>query len=158
MMLLRCLTCVHLQNGTKMKLSINETNITWPGRVPSKPEGFMIPTHLKVLTIEEKPFVYIREIADGEVCLPEEILCPHFNSTDHQSKYLIINCNNVYHLHLITINFIGTKIYCCKGYCMDLLKQLSKTINFTYSLALSPDGQFGSYVIKNSSGARCKRW
>lgn len=37
---------------------------------------------------------------------------------------------------------------------MDLLKELSKTINFTYSLALSPDGQFGSYVIKNSSGER----
>ena len=36
---------------------------------------------------------------------------------------------------------------------MDLLKELSKTINFTYSLALSPDGQFGSYVIKDSSGA-----
>uniref|UniRef100_UPI00147906F5 glutamate [NMDA] receptor subunit 1 isoform X2 n=1 Tax=Osmia lignaria TaxID=473952 RepID=UPI00147906F5 len=123
-------------NGTKMKLSINETNITWPGRVPSKPEGFMIPTHLKVLTIEEKPFVYIREIADGELCLPEEILCPHFNSTDYQS----------------------TKIYCCKGYCMDLLKQLSKTINFTYSLALSPDGQFGSYVIKNSSVGGKKEW
>ncbi|XP_029052666.1 glutamate [NMDA] receptor subunit 1 isoform X2 [Osmia bicornis bicornis] len=123
-------------NGTKMKLSVNETNITWPGRVPSKPEGFMIPTHLKVLTIEEKPFVYIREIADGELCLPEEILCPHFNSTDYQS----------------------TKIYCCKGYCMDLLKQLSKTINFTYSLALSPDGQFGSYVIKNSSVGGKKEW
>lgn len=37
---------------------------------------------------------------------------------------------------------------------MDLLKELSKTINFTYNLALSPDGQFGSYVIKNSSGER----
>lgn len=34
---------------------------------------------------------------------------------------------------------------------MDLLKELAKTINFTYSLALSPDGQFGSYAIKNTS-------
>ena len=42
-------------------------------------------------------------------------------------------------------------MYCCKGYCMDLLKALSKTINFTYSLALSPDGLFGSYAVKNSS-------
>nr|XP_012147215.1 PREDICTED: glutamate [NMDA] receptor subunit 1 isoform X3 [Megachile rotundata] len=123
-------------NGTKMKLSLNEMNITWPGRVATKPEGFMIPTHLKVLTIEEKPFVYVREIADSESCLPEEILCPHFNVTDQQS----------------------TKRYCCKGYCMDLLKQLSKTINFTYSLALSPDGQFGSYIIKNSSVGGKKEW
>ena len=118
-------------NGTKMTLSVNESSITWPGRLQTKPEGFMIPTHLKVLTIEEKPFVYVREIASGEPCLPEEIPCPHFNVTDHET----------------------TKTYCCKGYCMDLLKELSKTINFTYSLALSPDGQFGSYVIKYNSGA-----
>ena len=123
-------------NGTKMNLRVNESNITWPGRLRTKPEGFMIPTHLKVLTIEEKPFVYVREITDGEPCLPEEILCPHFNVTDHES----------------------TRIFCCKGYCIDLLKELSKTINFTYSLALSPDGQFGNYVIKNSSVGGKKEW
>lgn len=118
-----------------MTLSVNESNITWPGRLQTKPEGFMIPTHLKVLTIEEKPFVYVREIAFSESCLPEEILCPHFNVTDGET----------------------TKTFCCKGYCMDLLKELSKTINFTYSLALSPDGQFGNYIIKNNSGGK-KEW
>lgn len=35
---------------------------------------------------------------------------------------------------------------------MDLLKELARTINFTFDLALSPDGQFGNYIIKNSSG------
>lgn len=34
---------------------------------------------------------------------------------------------------------------------MDLLRYLSRSINFTYSLALSPDGQFGHYIIKNYS-------
>lgn len=66
-----------------MKLRVNESNIIWPGRLKIKPEGFMIPTHLKVLTIEEKPFVYVRELPDTEIkCLPEEIACPHFNVTD----------------------------------------------------------------------------
>ena len=32
-----------------MKLRLNESNIIWPGRLKKKPEGFMIPTHLKVL-------------------------------------------------------------------------------------------------------------
>lgn len=124
-------------NSTRMKLRVNESNIIWPGRVKNKPEGFMIPTHLKVLTIEEKPFVYVRELADGEIkCMAEEIACPHFNTTDGEN----------------------TRMFCCKGYCMDLLKELSKTINFTYSLALSPDGQFGSYVIKNSSIGGKKEW
>ncbi|KAK0095902.1 hypothetical protein PV326_007060 [Microctonus aethiopoides] len=106
---------VYSPDTQKMRLSVNETAITWPGRLVTKPEGFMIPTHLKVLTIEEKPFVYVR-------------------STDI------------------------TKLYCCKGYCIDLLKELSKMINFTYSLALSPDGQFGSYMIRNSSIGGKKEW
>jgi hypothetical protein len=35
---------------------------------------------------------------------------------------------------------------------MDLLKELAKKINITYELLLSPDGQFGSYIIRNSTG------
>lgn len=65
-----------------MKLEVNESNIIWPGRLKIKPEGFMIPTHLKVLTIEEKPFVYVRELSDNEKCLADEIACPYFNITD----------------------------------------------------------------------------
>ncbi|XP_048507258.1 glutamate [NMDA] receptor subunit 1 isoform X2 [Athalia rosae] len=123
-------------NITKMRLKLDEANITWPGRLRTKPEGFMIPTHLKVLTIEEKPFVYVREVFDQKPCLPDEIPCPHFNTTE----------DNL------------TQKFCCKGYCMDLLKELSKTINFTYSLALSPDGQFGSYMAKNNSFGSKKEW
>ncbi|XP_066591394.1 glutamate [NMDA] receptor subunit 1 isoform X2 [Prorops nasuta] len=130
-------------NGTKMKLTVNESAILWPGRLKTKPEGFMIPTHLKVLTIEEKPFVYVRETADGESCQTEEILCPHFNVTEGAPS---------------SLNNSGMRTYCCRGYCIDLLKALSKTINFTYSLALSPDGQFGSYMIKNSSVGGRKEW
>ena len=72
-----------------MTLSVNESSIIWPGRLQTKPEGFMIPTHLKVLTIEEKPFVYVREVAFGESCLPEEIPCPHFNATEYESMNLL---------------------------------------------------------------------
>lgn len=123
------------RDTNKMHFSVEEKSIIWPGRQHVKPEGFMIPTHLKVLTIEEKPFVYTRKIADDqESCLAEEIPCPYFNATFDE---------------------IGR--YCCKGYCMDLLKELSKKINFTYSLALSPDGQFGNYMLKNTTLAK-KEW
>ncbi|XP_034949812.1 glutamate [NMDA] receptor subunit 1 [Chelonus insularis] len=123
---------VYSRETQKMKLKVNESEVIWPGRTQTKPVGFMIPTHLKVLTIEEKPFVYVRSTEDE--CAQDEIPCPHFNATD----------NNI------------TRKYCCKGYCIDLLKQLSKNINFTYSLALSPDGQFGSYVTKDTGGK--KEW
>ena len=65
-----------------MHLSVDERSIIWPGRLQSKPEGFMIPTHLKVLTIKEKPFVYTRQLNnDQESCALDEIPCPYFNSS-----------------------------------------------------------------------------
>jgi glutamate receptor ionotropic, NMDA 1 len=69
-----------------MRLKLNESQILWMGKSRSKPEGFMIPTHLKVLTIEEKPFVYARKINpdEGEDCTEMEIPCPHFNSSNDE--------------------------------------------------------------------------
>jgi len=43
-------------------------------------------------------------------------------------------------------------MFCCRGYCIELLKALKEKMNFTASLALSPDGQFGSWVNKNGTG------
>lgn len=40
---------------------------------------------------------------------------------------------------------------------MDLLKALATRINFTYDLALSPDGQFGHYILKNMSNLSVKK-
>ena len=135
-----------------MRLALNESRIMWPGRLQTKPEGFMIPTHLKVLTIEEKPFVYVRK-ADAESCLQDEIPCPHFNATDHEREQSQLTSVHKFQRKFNILNYFSTAIasYCCKGYCIDLLKELSKTINFTYSVALSPDGQFGSHIIRNSS-------
>ncbi|KAL1491040.1 hypothetical protein ABEB36_011696 [Hypothenemus hampei] len=121
------------KESNEMRLTVDDKIIIWPGRKNIKPEGFMIPTHLKVLTIEEKPFVYVRKLEGLGTCDNDEIPCPHFNKS-----------------HDITDK------YCCKGYCMDLLKELAKKINFTYSLALSPDGQFGNYALRNTSGK--KEW
>jgi hypothetical protein len=71
-----------------MRLKINDSEITWPGGKKIKPEGVFIPTHLKVLTIEEKPFVYVRKLSleNNEVCEQNEIPCPHFNSTGGHGK------------------------------------------------------------------------
>ncbi|XP_066139528.1 glutamate [NMDA] receptor subunit 1 isoform X4 [Euwallacea fornicatus] len=123
----------------EMQLKVDDKIIIWPGRKNEKPEGFMIPTHLKVLTIEEKPFVYVRKLEGPGTCENDEIPCPHFNMTHDVFTPV-------------------TAKYCCKGYCMDLLKELSKKINFTYSLALSPDGQFGNYILRNKSGIYKKEW
>ena len=71
-----------MQDDGKMKLHLNEENIVWPGGMTQKPTGLMIPTHLKVLTILEKPFVYARQIEKNQSCDPlqGEIRCPLYNT------------------------------------------------------------------------------
>ncbi|XP_059351221.1 glutamate [NMDA] receptor subunit 1-like isoform X2 [Daphnia carinata] len=120
-----------------LKLNVNDSEIVWPGGLRQKPEGFIIPTFLKVMTIVEQPFVYARRINDPsvETCNDGEVTCPWFNNTAESST---------------------DRFYCCRGYCIDLLKELAKKNNFTYSLALSPDGQFGSLSPKNGTGK--KEW
>ncbi|XP_069999556.1 glutamate [NMDA] receptor subunit 1-like isoform X1 [Penaeus vannamei] len=116
------------QTKETMKLQIDESAIIWPGNTTVKPQGYMIPTRLKVLTIEEKPFVNIQKIDSKAKCLGMgKVLCPWYNATAE-----------------------GTDLYCCTGYCIDLLITLANKINFTFELALSPDGEFGSLQMKES--------
>ena len=70
------------QNDGKMRLSMDVEKIIWPGNLVKKPTGLMIPTHLNVLTIAEKPFVYHRILNSSETCDADkgEILCPHYNT------------------------------------------------------------------------------
>lgn len=84
---------VVLQEGKKMVLNINDSQILWPGKLKRKPEGIIIPTHLKVLTIEEKPFIYVRRLGiDEPDCDPkDEVPCPMFNATDGTGEWTQIN-------------------------------------------------------------------
>ena len=100
----------------------------------------MIPTHLKVLTIVERPFIYIRNKTFGVSC--EEggegegwVECP-----EHVDGH-------------------GTRVgdsFCCRGYCMDLLEELSKTSNFTYSLHVSLGGDYGNLERNNDTGKQVR--
>jgi hypothetical protein len=39
--------------------------------------------------------------------------------------------------------------FCCYGYCIDLLKELSKNLSFVYTLHLVGDNKYGSYEKVN---------
>ena len=71
-----------------MRLQLEENRIIWPGGLTQNPTGLMIPTHLNVLTIVEKPFVYERKVAKGEDCRPEmgEIPCPLYDTTGKRKR------------------------------------------------------------------------
>lgn len=49
------------------------------------------------------------------------------------------------------INFPDTEVYCCRGYCIDLLRQLAETCNFTYNLHLSFE-DYGALERNNLTG------
>lgn len=91
-----------------MRLKINDSEILWGGNQKKKPEGIIIPTHLKVLTIEEKPFVYVRRLTEEEVvCEEDEISCPYFNSTDGTGKY---RKNIVFKIHILFLKRTTTAV------------------------------------------------
>ncbi|KAH7934307.1 hypothetical protein HPB49_024787 [Dermacentor silvarum] len=114
-----------------MELELELEKMVWPGRQTETPLGYVIPKHLHVATIAERPFVWVRPVADESQCLPSEILCPWTNSTD------------------------GTAYpYCCEGYCMDLLRSLAHKLNFTYTLYQVQDGQYGTFDFVKSAYRR----
>jgi hypothetical protein len=83
-----------------MALKLDKDAIRWPGNTSQAPVGILIPTHLKVLTIEEKPFVYVRETQNEDDCTPEEIPCPHFNNS--------ADSNGMFNKHYIFFFFFSS--------------------------------------------------
>uniref|UniRef100_A0AC35FNM1 LITAF domain-containing protein n=1 Tax=Panagrolaimus sp. PS1159 TaxID=55785 RepID=A0AC35FNM1_9BILA len=114
-------------------LFLEETAIIWPGSTKIKPLEITLPKHLRAVTVAgDAPFVYIFEVDDPHKC----------------STFNIIPIDDVYvpgpwlpcpiHRHG------STTIYCCAGYAIDLLSNLSisepgATIDtgFTFELHLN---------------------
>ena len=96
--------------------------------------GYVIPKHLKVVTLPEKPFVWVKPTDGKRKCKSNQIYCPKYNSSTNNSTD-----------------------YCCEGYCIDLLRDLSKRLNFTYELEQVADGLYGSYDFADGWD-QPKRW
>ncbi|XP_074663065.1 glutamate receptor ionotropic, NMDA 1-like [Tubulanus polymorphus] len=122
------------QDGWSQALILNESMMIWPGGRVSTPEGYKFSTYMKVVTIESIPFINVRpvnskldcDVANNEVYCPK----PHQNNPDKQFDY------------------------CCTGYCIDLLIEISTSENFTFDMYLVPDNKFGSLDRVNGSSER----
>ncbi|RWS30727.1 hypothetical protein B4U80_08658 [Leptotrombidium deliense] len=112
----------------RMQLWLNAHSIIWPGYLSTKPIGYVIPTHLRVVTIEEKPFIWTKRLDDGEKCEEGSYYCPKFNKKTNSDMP-----------------------YCCQGYCIDFLSELSRRLNFTYSLYQVEDDVYGSFEQRNGT-------
>ncbi|XP_034564437.1 glutamate receptor ionotropic, NMDA 2C-like [Notolabrus celidotus] len=102
----------------------------WP-RYGSFLEQVSDDRHLTVATLEEHPFVMVENVDPGTgTCVRNTVPCRRqSNQTEsiagHSDSY--------------------TKL-CCKGFCIDILKKLSRTIKFSYDLYLVTNGKHGKLV------------
>lgn len=112
----------YAKETAKMRLKMELGEVEWPGGPGQpKPLGYYVATHLKVVTIEEKPFVWVSGVEEDGSCREPSVLCP---KQDHRGQL---------------------RPACCWGYCIDLLLHLSRQLNFTFDLYQVADGYYGSY-------------
>ncbi|XP_078506939.1 glutamate receptor ionotropic, NMDA 2C [Lissotriton helveticus] len=113
------------ENGIiKMKYPV------WP-RYGSSLQPMSDSRHLTVATLEERPFVIVEStdpVTGG--CVRNTVPCrKQTNYTDSGQE--------------LTDPY--TKL-CCKGFCIDILKKLAKTVKFSYDLYLVTNGKHGKKV------------
>ncbi|XP_068188932.1 glutamate receptor ionotropic, NMDA 2D isoform X2 [Antennarius striatus] len=85
--------------------------------------------HLRVVTLEERPFVIVEPADPGtSSCIRDSVPCRMpFNSS-------------------LVVESSGPMKHCCKGFCIDVLKRLAKIVGFTYDLYLVTNGRHGKNI------------
>ncbi|CAF0729637.1 unnamed protein product [Adineta ricciae] len=115
-------------------LVLKEEEIIWSNGLNRKPDGIRARRNVSVVTIEEKPFIFTRP---GYNCDPTfEVYCPRLNLNS-------------------TVEQIYDQ-YCCYGYCIAMLQELSKNLSFVFTLYLVPDGKYGTFEREGNDTQ--KRW
>ncbi|XP_053326401.1 glutamate receptor ionotropic, NMDA 2A [Spea bombifrons] len=112
--------------------SLNMKYPVWPRiTADSDPDD----NHLSIVTLEEAPFVIVENVdyLTG-TCVRNTVPCRK-------------------HTRLNNSTTEGTYVKkCCKGFCIDILKKLSKTVKFTYDLYLVTNGKHGKKINKVWNG------
>ncbi|ELU11683.1 hypothetical protein CAPTEDRAFT_179505 [Capitella teleta] len=117
--------------NTEEGLEMND--ITWPGESPTPPKGLPSKYHMRVVTLEEKPYVvYSDPDPRTGSCPPQSTICR------------VAPLNDTIHVANATSN---SSLYkCCSGLCIDLLMMLSEKISFEFDLFQVEDKKWGAYV------------
>ncbi|XP_051992431.1 glutamate receptor ionotropic, NMDA 2D-like [Xyrauchen texanus] len=85
--------------------------------------------HLRVVTLEERPFVIVEPAEPGTgSCIRDSVPCR-------------LPLNN----SMVVEGILSMK-HCCKGFCIDVLKRLAKIVGFTYDLYLVTNGRHGKNI------------
>uniref|UniRef100_A0A8C5DSW6 Glutamate receptor n=1 Tax=Gouania willdenowi TaxID=441366 RepID=A0A8C5DSW6_GOUWI len=86
--------------------------------------------HLSIVTLEEAPFVIVEDVDPlSGTCMRNTVPCRKQIKALNETK--------------------ETGIYikrCCKGFCIDILKKIAKSVKFTYDLYLVTNGKHGKKI------------
>ncbi|XP_041633975.1 glutamate receptor ionotropic, NMDA 2B [Cheilinus undulatus] len=86
--------------------------------------------HLSIVTLEEAPFVIVEDVDPlSGTCMRNTVPCRKQIKTLNQTKESGIYIKR-----------------CCKGFCIDILKKIAKSVKFTYDLYLVTNGKHGKKV------------
>ncbi|KAK1792218.1 hypothetical protein P4O66_012178, partial [Electrophorus voltai] len=134
---------VGMYNGSQVVMN-TQRKIIWPGGETEKPRGYQMSTRLKIVTIHQEPFVYVKPTLRDGTCKEE-----HTVNGVLIKKVICTGPNE-------TIPGRPIVPQCCYGFCIDLLIKLAMTMNFTYEVHLVADGKFGTQERVNNSNK--KEW
>ncbi|KAK4805130.1 hypothetical protein QYF61_026477, partial [Mycteria americana] len=102
--------------------------------------------HLTVATLEERPFVIVENIdpATG-TCIRDSVPCrKQLNRTaGWRHRRGVPKCHRPRSPPAEPALF---EKKCCKGFCIDILKRLARTVGFTYDLYLVTNGKHGKKI------------
>ncbi|XDV15503.1 hypothetical protein PO909_015577 [Leuciscus waleckii] len=86
--------------------------------------------HLSIVTLEEAPFVIVEDVDPlSGTCMRNTVPCRKQLKIQNQTR--------------------DSGIYikrCCKGFCIDILKKIAKSVKFTYDLYLVTNGKHGKKI------------
>uniref|UniRef100_A0A3P8VA08 Glutamate receptor n=1 Tax=Cynoglossus semilaevis TaxID=244447 RepID=A0A3P8VA08_CYNSE len=86
--------------------------------------------HLSIVTLEEAPFVIVEDVDPlSGTCMRNTVPCRKQIKTGNQTKESGIYIKR-----------------CCKGFCIDILKKIAKSVKFTYDLYLVTNGKHGKKI------------
>lgn len=86
--------------------------------------------HLSIVTLEEAPFVIVEDVDPlSGTCMRNTVPC----------RKQIKGLNNTKEAGIYIKR-------CCKGFCIDILKKIAKTVKFTYDLYLVTNGKHGKKI------------
>ncbi|XP_077980096.1 glutamate receptor ionotropic, NMDA 2A-like [Glandiceps talaboti] len=105
--------------------NITLDGVVWLGGNHDPPENLSPHRHMMFTTIVEEPFVFSIPLEEHEIVCKYGIKCIAVNQTSG---------------------------YCCLGFCMDLLEQLSQDIGFTFDLHVVDDNNYGAPVDGHWNG------